>query len=412
MSDREGALAAEVAHHADLGDDHRLCVESSLTAGKRCLRLAAFAELGALANRALKHVAELEDEVRITSHLALLHLLIHGDVVSREKLQSLEETTYRLAGEAESRGQYPVVARAIWELSVLQYRAGDPGRALARNEEQAKAASSADEETRARSLAAYARCLLLVDGDAAQAAAALRESAAIADRVGITINDIFWSEGMLHRHAGRFDEASSELARATHGIEDRSFDMISCLSCQAMNEVERGAYSGALDVTAELIKLSSKMGEVSENPFGLALQALAQRGLGQTGAGEALEQAVQRLRQLDSRAMLAYALIGAAEFDFRDGLFAIARIRATEALDAATQVDRPSEMALARALLARVALADGDENAARAVAPLVDELAPSHRISARARAALLGVANALDIPITTLKTTGPTTVRA
>src|SRR5262249_49126552 len=77
-----------------------------------------------------------------------------------------------------------------------------------------------------------------------------------------------------------------------------------------------------------------------------------------------LDEAIAALRLVDSKGQLAYVLDVAAALDLEDGRLAVARERAVEALGCAETVGRPSETALARALLAQAAARAGARDGA------------------------------------------------
>jgi hypothetical protein len=76
-------------------------------------------------------------------------------------------------------------------------------------------------------------------------------------------------------------------------------------------------------------------------------------------------------------------------------------------------VDRPSQAALARVVLARLAMADGDRAGAAAVlAPLAAALGKRLSLSERARRAAAAVLAALDLPVTAVTTKEDPTCRS
>ena len=107
-------------------------------------------------------------------------------------------------------------------------------------------------------------------------------------------------------------------------------------------------------------------GEGSEGAVANALLALANYQLQQIGADAALEPAIATLQQVDAKRMLAYVLIGAAQVHLECDRPLLATARAEAALEAAQTVDRPTEIALAWAILIQGALALGDREGATA----------------------------------------------
>src|SRR5207247_1837096 len=129
-------------------------------------------------------------------------------------------------------------------------------------------------------------------------------------------------------------------------------------------------------------------------------------------ADERVNQAIVALRDVDSKAHLAYALNFAAAIDLRDGRVAAARRRAEQALVAAETVERRSERALARALLAQVAMAEGKrDQAANYLLPVLGQAGDPCAVHARARQALTNAAQMLGIAVPTVAPTDASTPR-
>jgi hypothetical protein len=167
-----------------------------------------------------------------------------------------------------------------------------------------------------------------------------------------------------------------------------------CLARLAMIELERGRAQAALERCRALEPLLAQMSEGSEPAFSAALLALARDATGQPAAAD-VEQAIEALVRLDSRWMVAYALVVAATLDVQRGQAAAARRKAAAAVEAADAVGRRSEAATARALLARLAVAEGNTAAAREWLRAHDDDVHRGLLSARARSALQEAAASL-----------------
>jgi predicted oxidoreductase len=173
-----------------------------------------------------------------------------------------------------------------------------------------------------------------------------------------------------------------------------------------MIDLERGRAREALKRCRELQPISAKMGEGSEIPFAETLEALAKSMLGETEAEASLEQALVRLRAADTKGQLAYALTLAAQLDAERGAAARAQQRLEEAIHAAEVVERHSEGALARALLARLAPARGGNGPAAACLDEFSQyLGTPLGLSSRARAALASLEAQIGEAIPTAATT-------
>ena len=205
----------------------------------------------------------------------------------------------------------------------------------------------------------------------------------------------------MNRFCGDVNEARTLIERAHRLARDAEDHWAACESLMelAQLELEVGDAPRALALCAELAPVAERMGEGSEVPVAEALDALARLAIGDDG-GARLERALARLREVDAKGMLAYALNFAAALDLARGDRAAARVRATEALQVAEVVGRSTQTVIARAVLGRAALADGDRpSAMRHLAALRDDVAAPLRVSARARAAALDLAAALGTPI-------------
>jgi anti-sigma factor RsiW len=111
------------------------------------------------------------------------------------------------------------------------------------------------------------------------------------------------------------------------------------------------------------------------------LQALAFFREHGRSADDALAHALQRLRAIDDKSYLAYALNRAADVDLRIKENEQARGRAAEALAVASIMQRSNEIAIARALLAQ----SGEEASMALVKAFASASSDRDRLSARAR---------------------------
>jgi DNA-binding SARP family transcriptional activator len=399
VHDPDGALAADVAHHAALGGEHELAASSCVRAGRRCLRLFALAEAAELATRGLGHLPPLPDEKRLPLKAALLRLYVHSGM-PEARVRSLEAELPALAREAEEAGLPDAARAALDVLTFVHWYTGDLARAHSETLQAAELGRATEPEAAARALAATARCLAHLDRDLSRAETLLVEARALAGPGAAAIVDIDWGLGLLALHAGDYDTAG----RLLDGALDRARDSghrYAEWDCQirlAMMELERNRPDAALVRIHDLADLVEKMGEGSEPHLTSALAALARFALAEPGAEQAVSEALDRLRQIDSKWMLAYALTFASALEIERGRFDLARPRSEEALQAAEAVGRRSEAALARALLARAALEAGEEERARALLEaLAPDLALPRALSARVRAAVTLIARRLGL---------------
>jgi tetratricopeptide (TPR) repeat protein len=241
-----------------------------------------------------------------------------------------------------------------------------------------------------------------------RAQALLLEARSLAAPLGLDVLDVSWGLGMVHHHAGETEAARRLLGEALAKArrEQDRWPEWDCLARLTMIELESGRAREALERCPELHAISAKMGEGSEVPFAETLEALARFRLGEAGAEERLERALERLRAADTKGQLAYALTLAAELDLERGASERAERRSAEALRAAEAVERHSDAALAKATSARLGHTRGERQAAVAcLAEFEQYLATPLGLSARAIAALASLRAELGEAIPTGATT-------
>ena len=397
MDDLEGGLAGDVAHHAALGGDRELAAHASVTAGERCLRLFAHREAFALAQRGLQHLSGLRLETRLRLNMALLKLAVHAGEEGR-RMPDLDVQLSRVIGEARDAGLASEVATGFYLLSFLHHSVGDFSAALQDTLRGAEAARSADPATAARAFGNTGRCLVQIEREIPRAESLLLEAQAIAARVGVQLKDVPWGLGLVSSHYGRYEEAAVLLEQglALARIEHDHWAECECLARLAINDLERGRPDLAEARCRELAPVAARMGDGSERPLAAALEALAHLAVGQADAESRLEHALDDLRRVDAKALLARALIFAASINLEGNRPDVARLRADEALRASEIVGNRTQIVMARALLGLVALRGDDRPAAAGHLDAArQQLAEPHAVTARARAAVLRLAESL-----------------
>jgi DNA-binding SARP family transcriptional activator len=401
-SDSDGAFAGDIAHHAALGGDSELAARAYLAAGERCLRLFAHADASQLASSGLQHVERLPPETAIRLRLALLSVHVHSNQWLRRS-HELEAELSRVAGLAEQRGMHAEAARSYYLMAFVHHERGDVITAVTRSLQAAQAGRAADTDARQHQLANTGRCLAQIERDIAAAEGFLDEARALGETAsGRVPLELTFGMGLIRAFEGLDDEAVPLLER-TAELAAREPDHW-LIHSYAMTRVARLALEGgrpadALERCIALEPIVAKLPEGSEEPFVEALRALASIELGEAGAYPAAEQALDRLRRVDSKAHVAYVLNALAHHDTRAGRIDDARRHAREALQNAETVAHRSEAAVARSHLAMLALDGADPKAAQV---WLDACQPDFDtplvLSARARAAVAGVADRLGAP--------------
>jgi len=311
-------LAGEIAYHAALGGDPELAAHACLIAGRHSLQIFAYHEVATLATRGLAHIADLPQEARLPLHLDLLELYIHPGML-QFRPANLEQSLRQVIGEARSLGLNPLVQVGFYLIANLYYQRGDVHGALDGTRSAEVAGRAADPVTVVRAIADTARCLGLLERDMERAKTLALEAQTLADEINLAekLYEIPMAMGLVEHYDGELDEALQDFERALR-LAQRDGDHwweCYCLMRLAMIELERGHPSQALQWCQILNPIAQQMGKGSEAPFAAALEAIARRALQHPHAAAQLDQALVRLRQVDSQWMLAYVQILAAQME-------------------------------------------------------------------------------------------------
>jgi len=391
-----GALAGDVARHAALGGERELAARAFLAAGERALQVFAHADARRLADAGLEHVASLPRAARIPLHVALLGVKVMSAGLSSER-RGLATEIGRVVLEAQDAGLHAEAAAGLHALSILQRDGGDSAGAWESTLRAVDVVRRAEPNAKARQLCNTARCLALLEREMPRAAELLTEARSILGDDAEAALHFAWGQGLMDRFRGEADCGRALLERALRLARAAEDHWAECdtLFTLAQLALEAGDGPGALRRCAEVLPVAVRMGEGSEETVARALEALA-RHLSDD-IGPELDRAIARLREVDAKGMLAYALNFAATVDLERRRPESAGERASEALRAAELVQRHTQAAIARALLGRVALAGGDRaSAAAQLEALRADLDSPLRVSALARAAALELATALE----------------
>lgn len=401
------SVAGDLAHHAELAGDHALAARACIIAGERSLRLFATAEAAALAGRGRAHLEGLpDDSLRRELLIGLLKLQVLS--VAGPGLRPLPQVAGELAeavAKAEAAGDHAAAATGHYLLSVLHQETGDIVRAQDSSVRAARAGRGADQATRARQLANTARCLIELETEIPRARALLREAEAALGTTGGFVCELQWGRGLLARWEGDADRAVALIERAlflARDAQDR-WREYKCLTWLAMTELERGRCNAARERCRELRAVAVRLGE-DEAPFADSLETLAGLAAGDGRWGDGLDTALSRLRAVDDKSYLAYALNAAAALSLHRKQSSVAEAYAREALHVATAVLRRNDVAIAKTTLVRIAAVRTPRASDRAIGGLTEQLADRDGLSARARAAIdsaaaiLGAASAPKSP--------------
>lgn len=372
--DPDGSIALELAHHASVGGDAAMAVRACITAGQRCLRMFANAEAYTHARRGLRLVEQLPatDQPKLRIELEQIRFSARWPEDPDAESTRIEA----LAEEALDAG-YPEHARLGFTLvSTLRWSEGSLRDAHRLSLRAELASRGTDDHTRAVGIAETARCLVILERDLAQAEALLLEARALSERSGEATWAVFDGVGLLRLHAGALEEAKAAFEEAW-SIAKRRGDRLEefmALEHLVMVAIHRRDPEEACQLAQELAAIGEKLREGSEAPLGRAMLALCRYQKGEVDHRNALEDALQELRDVDAKQRLAFVLTQAAAIESERGDLTTAAARAAEAEAISRVLQQPSEAALARAVLLRIARERGDEAAVREQAKELSEI--------------------------------------
>jgi hypothetical protein len=255
-------------------------------------------------------------------------------------------------------------------------------------------------EERTVALAQAAKCLVLLEHKLSQAEAFVMEAAALADRTGGTSTAVAFATGMIAAHRGEREAAEEAFREARQLARERGERLAEFCAIEhwVMLEIDRGDYERASELAEHLDELGAKVRPGSEAPTARALKALAALCAGDEAAKDGLEAAIEELRAVDAKYELGFLLTRWGHHDLSQGRCVQVRARSEAALEVAQAIRRPSDTAIAHALLAQCALRAEDQELHEAQRQALQELR-SETLSSVAReriATVLGSTDASD----------------
>jgi len=364
--------AAERAHHAAQSGDPGLASRALISAARLCLRFYANDEALLLVRRGMHLVDQLPEVERLCMMIDL-----HDVRLSAGPLENWESSAREYAALAEQALDHGKLAHARLGYHMAAYVRWQHGQwNYAREEslQSARAVRGGNEEDQIVGMAETAKCLVMIERDLPKADAMLMEAKALSARKGLSHPAIPAGLGILRFHENKMDEAA-ELLKESRALCKSAGDRIQEFLANeylVMIEFQRGRYEDALTYCRALVEIGDKLRVGSEGPFARALEALCEYALNDTG--DKLEPALKDLRDVDAKYRLSYALTRAAQLDCERGRFEDASRRAQEALGYAELLNRMTEMALARAILACINRANNEPEAAAGHEAAIGEL--------------------------------------
>ncbi len=387
----DSALANDVAHHAALAGDHTLTARACAYAGQRCLRLFAYAEASELAKLGRRHVSLLLGSERRALEIPLLQLLVHAAAPAQH--DEIDAQLSTVLSEARSAGERSSVANAAKALAVLRYYRGDlPGAGEVTITAANAVRDSADPHEVANELAQSARCLTLV-GRIEESRELLGEALEVSHKGGVFPIELPFAQATLAHFEGDLERARELFEKTTAAARrfDDHWRGAEALGRLVLIALEQNQLERARPLVEQLATLADRMEkDGAERRFAEALTALIDLRRSPSAESDVgtvtLERAIARLRAIDTKAFVVYALTALAEVELGLARYVSAEAHATEAAALARRIKSPSDFGIATALVAETFRARGDEPRARAVlADAASELAGGEEISARAR---------------------------
>ena len=390
----DGALNGDLVRHAGLAEDYPLAVRACVAAGDRCLRMFANTEAVAVADMGhpyLQHISSGPDRTRL--QIALLNVKIQGAFHIFAPLEPTESRVVALLGEvrraadeAEVMGLSEEAAAAYNLIAWLTWRLNESDTARAATLDAERTSRTADDATRCLHLANTGRCLLDVEADVERARRFLTDAAALASKLNLHVVEIEWGLGLIARWDGDLERAHAHTERAVSlaRIRENRWRELECMLWLAKIDLELERFDDAIEQCEGMLRLAERI-DGALTPIAKALRLLARLRKSRRRAEREVEECVVELRKFDDKANLAYFLNGCALFELEYGRRDRARAHAREAFAAASAVKRTTEMVVASAVLARLPLADNDQEGLARHVENPTPFGDPRNLSARAR---------------------------
>ena len=354
--------APDLAHHAANSGDAGLAARAMVSAGKLCLRFFANDEAASLARRGMQLVEALPGAERVCVKIELLEILISSAPL--EDSEALAKEFTALAEQAVDHGQLAHARLGYHLAALVRWLQGEWADAREQSLQSERVVRGGRVEDQVAGMADTAKCLVLLERNLPQADAMLMEANALARKNAVMHQSLPAGLGMLRFHENRMEEAEELLkeARTLCKAAGDRFNEYQSNEYLVMIDLERKRCDLALERSKELLAIGEKLREGSEGPFARAIVGLCKYAM--DGEHNELDVALDELRIADAKHRLAYVQIKASQTDLENEDYASAIARAAEALDLATLLQRSTEIALARAVLAKASRARKDDKTA------------------------------------------------
>lgn len=350
---------SRLVRHATLAHDHALAAEAHVAAGTRCLRLFAYAEARALAQRGLAHCERLDGLERIRRSIELLEIELwcaaHGEATP------LSDRIRRLGDEAHAFGAFEHARRAHKVLSYWHLETEAPGTSQHHSlmAELISRAERPDEQL--SSLAEAGRCMLLLGREHERALDMLEQAAALATTLHTEPAVLRDGQGLWHAFRGELAPAARcfEQAAALANVERNRLVEFQALEHRTLLEFERRDFQAARRFAAALCELAVTLPGGSELPFARCIEAMAAYAL-DACCIEQVEEWLEQLRALEAHRRMLHALARLGELDVMHVKPARGLRHARETLELAELLERPTQRYVALSIIAHVERQQGN----------------------------------------------------
>jgi DNA-binding SARP family transcriptional activator len=377
------APAAALAHHAALGGDGALAARACLSAARRSLSLFAHSDAALLARRGLSYAEDLPDPERTSLSLELFHVRI---LAQRPDADEVSAQLFALTARALDLGIIKHARLGFYLRSVLMYEEGRGADARLFSREAERISRLGGTRERIAGLVDAARCLACLERDLPEAEAFLLEAEALAQSEGVEPIALPLARGILAMYRGELERAAGDLDLArelARRAADR-FEEFWALEYRVDLELARRDFARALALGEELIQLGERLREGSEAPYARALRCLVKYAADPAQAAD-LDAALRAQAATDDKRRRALLLVRAGQLEGARGNWTRCLTLASEALELAESMERPSDAALALALLVDAERERAGDALPGRVAALQEKL--QQPLSAEARAA-------------------------
>lgn len=344
------ARASWLGHHATLSGDPGLAARAMVSVGQLCLRFFANEKARSLARQGLQFAKELADPSRVGVEIDLHNVLLSAEPI--DDWEAAAELYAALAERALDLGDLPHARLGYHMAAYVRWSQGEWEGAREQSLQSSRVMRGDDSKANIVGMAETAKCLVMLERDLSQADAMLMEADSLAQRRQFAHPAIAAGNGMLRLHENRLDEAEEFFQQSRTLCKSAGDRLNEFLASEylVIIELQRGRHEVARDRAKQLVSLGEKIREGSEKPFADALLGLCNYAIDDDFAE--LDTALDALRVADAKYRLAYILTRTAVIDCERGRKQNAVERATEALEYATILERPTEMLMANAVLA------------------------------------------------------------